>query len=109
MKSENNAKGITLIALVVTIIALLILAGVAINLTIGDNGIITRASKARLTSELATYKEELEMYSVGKELANNGFMRDTLTAGKTKLNYNTKPESEEGNIKTIINSISDEY
>ena len=101
--------GITLIALVVTIIALLILAGVAINLTIGDNGIITRASKARLTSELATYKEELEMYSVGKELENNGFMRDTLTAGKEKLNYNTKPEGEEGNIKTIINSISDEY
>ena len=109
MKSENNAKGITLIALVVTIIALLILAGVAINLTIGDNGVITRASKARLTSELSTYKEELEMYSVGKELENNGFMRDTLTAGKEKLNYNTKPEGEEGNIKTIINSISDEY
>ena len=55
--------GITLIALVVTIIALLILAGVAINLTIGDNGIITRAQKARLTSELSTYKEELEMYT----------------------------------------------
>ena len=109
MKSENNAKGITLIALVVTIIALLILAGVAINLTIGDNGVITRASKARLTSELSTYKEELEMYSVGKELENNGFMRDTLTAGKEKLNYNTQPEGEEGNIKTIINSISDEY
>ena len=101
--------GITLIALVVTIIALLILAGVAINLTIGDNGIITRAQKARLTSELATYKEELEMYEVGKELDNTGFMRDTLTAGKTKLNYNTQPEGEEGSIKTIINSISDEY
>ena len=108
-KVAKGVKGITLIALVVTIIALLILAGVAINLTIGDNGIITRASNARLTSELATYKEELEMYEVGKELDNNGFMRDTLTAGKTKLNYNTQPEGEEGNIKTIINSISDEY
>ena len=49
------------------------------------------------------------MYEVGKELDNTGFMRDTLTAGKTKLNYNTQPEGEEGNIKTIINSISDEY
>ena len=104
---KRQIQGITLIALVVTIIALLILAGVAINLTIGDNGIITRAQKARLTSELATYKEELEMYSVGKELDNTGFMRDTLTAGKTKLNYNTQPEGEEGNIKTIINSISE--
>ena len=108
-KSNSGTNGITLIALVVTIIALLILAGVAINLTIGDNGIITRAQKARLTSELATYKEELEMYEVGKELDNTGFMRDTLTAGKTKLNYNTQPEGEEGNMKTIINSISDEY
>ena len=108
-KFKKQVQGITLIALVVTIIALLILAGVAINLTIGDNGIITRAQKARLTSELATYKEELEMYEVGKELDNTGFMRDTLTAGKTKLNYNTQPEGEEGNIKTIINSISDEY
>ena len=108
-KFKKQVQGITLIALVVTIIALLILAGVAINLTIGDNGIITRASNARLTSELATYKEELEMYGVGKELDNTGFMRDTLTAGKTKLNYNTQPEGEEGNIKTIISSISDEY
>ena len=49
------------------------------------------------------------MYEVGKELDNTGFMRDTLTAGKEKLNYNTQPEGEEGNIKTIINSISDEY
>ena len=49
------------------------------------------------------------MYEVGKELDNTGFMRDTLTAGKTNLNYNTQPEGEEGNIKTIINSISDEY
>ena len=49
------------------------------------------------------------MYEVGKELDNTGFMRDTLTAGKEMLNYNTKPEGEEGNIKTIINSISDEY
>ena len=108
-KVAKGVNGITLIALVVTIIALLILAGVAINLTIGDNGIITRAQKARLTSELSTYKEELEMYEVGKELDNTGFMRDTLTAGKTKLNYNTQPEGEKGNIKTIINSISDEY
>ena len=108
-KILKEKRGITLIALVVTIIALLILAGVALNLTIGENGIITRAQNARLTNELSTYKEELEMYLVGKELENNGFLRDTLTAGKTKLSYNTKQESEEGNIKTVINSISDEY
>ena len=40
---KKQVKGITLIALVVTIIVLLILAGVALNLTIGQNGIISRA------------------------------------------------------------------
>lgn len=39
----NNIKGITLISLVITIVILMILAGIAINLVIGDNGIIRRA------------------------------------------------------------------
>ena len=42
---KNN--GITLISLVVTIIVLLILAGVTISMLFGDNGIITMAQKAR--------------------------------------------------------------
>ena len=45
-KIKSSVKGITLIALVVTIIVLLILAGVAIGLGIGDNGIITGAENA---------------------------------------------------------------
>ena len=45
-KLAKNVKGITLIALVITIIVLLILAGVAISLTIGQNGIFTRAQFA---------------------------------------------------------------
>ena len=52
MKKEiknKQEKGITLIALVVTIIVLLILAGVALNLTIGQNGIFTRAQDAANT------------------------------------------------------------
>ena len=43
---RKGNKGITLIALVITIIVLLILAGITINLTIGDQGIITRAQQA---------------------------------------------------------------
>ena len=37
------------------------------------------------------------------------FVEETLTAGKTELNYNTKPTEETGNIKTIIKDISDVY
>ena len=45
-KFKRN-KGITLIALVVTIIVLLILAGVSINLVLGENGLITQAQEAK--------------------------------------------------------------
>lgn len=62
-KRQNtyNSRGITLIALVVTIIVLIILAGVSINLVLGDNGIITKAKQAKEQYEMAQVKEKLEM------------------------------------------------
>lgn len=54
-------KGITLIALVITIIILLILAGVTIATLTGDDGILNKASKAISEQEKATMKEELEL------------------------------------------------
>ena len=57
---HNNIQGITLIALVVTIIILIILAGVSINLVLGDNGIITKAKYAKEQQEMAQIKEKLE-------------------------------------------------
>lgn len=55
----KNPKGITLIALVITIIVLLILAGVSIALVAGNNGILGRTKNAVNTNELAIAKEEL--------------------------------------------------
>ena len=46
MKILKQNKGITLIALVITVIVLLILAGITINLTIGQDGILKRAEEA---------------------------------------------------------------
>ena len=54
-------SGITLVALVITIIVLLILAGVTIALVFGDNGILTRASDSKKTTEKASGLEELKM------------------------------------------------
>ena len=54
-------KGITLIALVVTIIVLLILAGVSINLTISDDGLIVKAQEAQFKTKLSTVKEQIEI------------------------------------------------
>lgn len=50
-KRKFNEKGITLIALVVTIVVLLILAGISINLVLGENGIIKKAKEAKTAHE----------------------------------------------------------
>ena len=60
-KVAKNVQGITLIALVVTIIVLLILAGIALNLTIGQGGIFSRAEIAANTWRNAETNEQLAM------------------------------------------------
>ena len=60
MKREQKEKGITLVALVITIIILLILAGITITLTLGDKGIINMAKQAKNDYEnAADYEQEL--------------------------------------------------
>ena len=105
----RNKKGITLIALVITIIVLLILAGVSVTMLTGTNGILTQAQKAKMTTELSSYKEQLELYKTEKLSENREFLESTLTVGKESLTYNTQPDGETGNIKTVIPSIKDEY
>ncbi len=68
MKIKNTSKGITLIALVITIIVLLILAGISIATLIGDNGILTKARKAKEEQLIAQYKEEINLI-IAEEIA----------------------------------------
>lgn len=56
-KENKNQKGITLIALVVTIVVLLILAGISINIMVGEDGIIGKASKAKNKTSEALQNE----------------------------------------------------
>ena len=58
MNKLKKEKGITLIALVVTIIVLIILAGISINLVLGNNGIITKARDARSNFARAANEEQ---------------------------------------------------
>jgi hypothetical protein len=57
----KEQKGITLVALVITIIVLLILAGVSISLVMGNNGILTQASGAVVAQEKGTASGEVGM------------------------------------------------
>ena len=68
----KNQKGVTLVALVVTIILLIILAGISINLILGDNGIITIAKKAKENTELAKVEEEKQLNELYTQLEAEG-------------------------------------
>ena len=61
MKRLKNKSGITLIALVITILILLILAGVAINLAIGERGIFNQSKQAAKEYEKSALEEDLDM------------------------------------------------
>lgn len=83
MKREN---GVTLIALAVTIIIMLILAGVTISMLTGNSGITTNASKARTKSYLADIKEEYELYLSEKRMEDE-YDLDTLYANDKTIRY----------------------
>ena len=84
----KNNKGITLIALVITVIVLLILAGVSIAMLTGNNGILTQAQNAKNRTEEARIEEEnaLENY---EDYINNATL-ETATVGEIATGGNKK-------------------
>ena len=83
----NNKKGITLIALVVTVVVLIILAGVSINAVLGDNGIIKKANQAASVTKEAEVKEAinrtiLEFYLTNDYETLEDFLKAKVTEGK---------------------------
>ena len=76
---KEAQKGITLIALVITIIVLLILAGVSIAMLTGQNGILTQAQNAKTTTENKSAEEKVKLAVMGAR-ADDG----TLTVGKLR-------------------------
>lgn len=67
-KEQKDTKGITLIALVVTILVILILAGVTISTLTNENGIINKVIKAKELTELSTEEEALDLYILSTEM-----------------------------------------
>ena len=88
-------KGITLIALVITIIVLLILAGVSIAMLTGENGVLTQANRAKVTQIEGQVDEEVKlavqaakMYAEEQAVNTpNGFMAsENISANSTGVN-----------------------
>ena len=61
-KTLKNEKGITLIALVITVVILIILATISINFVFGENGLVARAEQATQLAEEARATEDMGMY-----------------------------------------------
>ena len=89
-KQKNEEKGITLIVLVVTIIVLIILAGVSINMILGENGIITQAQTAKEETEIATTKEQEDLQKTEEyiDAALGGEKSTTVLEAKGGKKYN---------------------
>ena len=89
---KEAQKGITLIALVITIIVLLILAGVSIAMLTGQNGILTQAQNAKTTTANKSAEEKVKLAVMGAR-ADDG----TLTVGKLRTelaNYGVTVEGD---------------
>ena len=68
----KDYKGISLVALVITIIVLLILAGITINLTVGSNGIFIKAQNAKEQTNMSQAKESVELKIASLQTENEG-------------------------------------
>lgn len=103
MKSQ---KGITLIALVITIIVLLILAGITIAMLTGENGILTKAKTADTDTKNAEAAERINMELQAFKtdiLANGSIQAETARKAETNLNL------EKNSITTNDNPVTISY
>ena len=83
-KLKNN-KAITLIALVVTIVVLLILAGISINLILDNNGIIQKSKDAKEQTRAAKVEEEKDFWKIEEKIYQNDSEKRTLEEVLEKL------------------------
>ena len=94
MNFLNKQNGITLIALVISIIVMLILAGVSINAIIGEKGILTQTKDAAMKNKLATLLEQIDIYRVSQEMEN-----------KTGLELYPIKKNDTGSLITITSKL----
>ena len=100
---EVNKKGITLVALVITIIVLLILVGITLTVTLGDEGILAKAQSSRVEQRYASIMDEVRIRESEIEIAfEKGEDGETRKAFVERLGNN-------GLIDDIEDRISQDY
>ena len=113
-KNEKN-KGVTLIALVITIIVLLILAGVSISTLTGQNGILKRAIEAKNTTEVASEKEGIQMAVTTSQMASANYTSIKKDGLQSELNSyfgkekTTLEDNKDGSYTVTMNNSKRKY
>ena len=99
----NQFKGITLIALIITIIVLLILAGVTITMITGDNGILKQATNARETNTKAEFEEQVKLAVIASKVNDTASIDlKTLEEEINKISGTTITKSEEDKLPWTV-------
>ena len=101
IQGPTSNTAITLVALVITIIVLLILAGITINMVVGENGIFAKATGAKNKTEVAQYEEELRMCVLE--------LQADEAANGTTFNMETIKNKFEEKVKKIENTDDIEF
>ena len=115
MKKYNKNNGITLIALVVTIIVLLILAGVSISMLTGQNGILKRATEAKNTTEVASEKEGIQMAVTTSQMSSANYTSIKKDGLQSELNSyfgkekTTLEDNKDGSYTVTMNNSKRKY
>ena len=106
----KEMRGITLFALVITIVIIMILAGVTINLVVGNNNLFDKAKSTQKIQTVAGIKEALELEKVDIQVESKKVDLDTyleqISTGKKNYNLSSKEKVDEKNAEIIVN---DEY
>ena len=106
----KEMRGITLIALVITIVIIMILAGVTINLVVGNNNLFDKAKSTQKIQTVVGIKEALELEKVDIQVESKKVDLDTyleqISTGKKNYNLSSKEKVDEKNAEIIVN---DEY
>lgn len=89
MKGTKTQKGITLIALIITILVLLILAGVSIRTLGKDDGVIVKAQEAANSYKEAQIEEEVKLYSMEYALKNQKSLKEDTVNKMTQVSKET--------------------
>ena len=112
-KFKRNQKGITLIALIVTIIVLLILAGISITTLTGENGLITRTTgaveKKKEAAALEEVKLAMEAVKIDKKVAGGDIVLNIFTEATNVEGRNALEKELYTQDDNVIAAIEDEY